>query len=98
MKRKKIKIPFTDKVIVDEKFLTECECYKANSDSFNTVVNTVLMGGQCIYVVYKGINHYAVCMQIDDFMLPIKSFPFGDDKEYARLCAEELWEKLNEEI
>lgn len=98
MKRKKIKIPFTDKVIVDEKFLTECECYKANSDRFNTVVNTVLMGGQCIYVVYKGINLYAVCIQIDNFMLPIKSFPFGDDKEYARLCAEELCEMLNSKM
>lgn len=98
MKRKKIKIPFTDKVIVDDIFLTECECYKSNSDRFNTVVNTVLMGGQCSYVVYKGINLYAVCIQIDNFMLPIKSFPFGDDKQYAKLCAEELWEKLNEEI
>ena len=28
----------------------------------------------------------------------IKSFPFGDDKEYAKLCAEELCEKLNERI
>lgn len=98
MKRKKIKIPFTDKVIVDEIFLTESECYKENSDRLNIVVKTVLMGGQCSYVVYKGINLYAVCIQIDNFMLPIKSFPFGDDKQYAKLCAEELLEKLNEKI
>ena len=98
MKRKKIKIPFIDKVIVDDKFLTECECYKSNSDRLNTVVKTVLLGGQCSYVVFKGIKLYAVCLQIDNFMVPIKSFPFGDDKQYAKLCAEELLEKLNEEI
>lgn len=28
----------------------------------------------------------------------VKSFPYGDDKEYAKLCAEELCEKLNEMI
>ena len=98
MKRKKIKIPFTDKVIVDKIFLTECECHKENSDRLDTVVETVLMGGQCSYVVFKGINLYAVCLQIDNFMLPIKSFPFGDDEAYALRCAEELLEKLNEEI
>jgi hypothetical protein len=30
--------------------------------------------------------------------LPVKHIPFGDDKEYAKLCAEELCEKLNERI
>lgn len=34
---------------------------------------------------------------IVDFIV-IKFFPFGDDKEYAKLCAEELCEKLNERI
>ena len=98
MKRKKIKIPFTDKFIVDDKFLTECECYKSNSDRLNTVVKTVLMGGQCSYVVFKSITLYAVCLQIDNFMVSIKSFPFGDDEEYARLCAEELCEMLNSKM
>lgn len=28
----------------------------------------------------------------------VKSFPYGDDKDYAKLCAEELCEKLNEMI
>ena len=95
---KKIKIPFTDKVIVDEKILTECECHKENSDRLKSVVESVLLGGQCSYVVFKGVTFHAVCMQIDNFMVPIKSFPFGDDEEYAKLCAEELLEKLNEEI
>ena len=98
MKRKKIKIPFTNKFVVDKKFLTECECHKENSDRLFTVAETVLLGGQCSYVVIKGINLYAVYLQIDNFMVPIKSFPFGDDEEYAELCAEELLEKLNEEI
>ena len=98
MKRKKIKIPFTDKFVVDKKFLTECECHKENSDRLFKVAETVLLGGQCSYVVIKGINLYAVYLQIDNFMVPIKSFPFGDDEEYAELCAVELLEKLNEEI
>ena len=42
---KVIKIPFTDKVIVDEKFLTESEFHKENYDRWNTLVETVLMGG-----------------------------------------------------
>lgn len=95
---KHIKIPFTDKVIVDEKFLTESEFHKETSDRWNTVVETVLMGGQCSYIVYEGIILYAVCMQMDNFMLPIKSFLFGDDKQYAKLCAEELCEMLNSKI
>ena len=95
---KKIKIPFTDKVIVDEKFLTESEFHKETYDRWNTVVETVLMGGQCSYIVFKGIILYAVCMQMDNFMLPIKSFPFGDDEQYAKLCAEELCEMLNSKI
>lgn len=28
----------------------------------------------------------------------VKSFPFSDDKEYAKLCAEELCEMLNQKI
>ncbi len=45
---------------------------------------------------------YAVYMIIStnscDYKGIVKAFPFGDDKEYARLCAEELCEKLNEII
>lgn len=94
---KKIKIPFTNKVIVDENFLTESECYKKAFSKIDLVVETVLMGGQYSYIIYECISLYAVCIQMDNFMLPIKSFPFGDDKEYAKLCAEELLDKLNEE-
>lgn len=28
----------------------------------------------------------------------IKVFPYGDDPDYARLCAKELLDKLNEEV
>ena len=45
---------------------------------------------------------YAVYMIIStnsfDYKGIVKAFLFGDDKEYARLCAEELCEKLNERI
>ena len=91
---KKIKIPFTNKVIVDEKFLIENECYKKAFGKLDLVVETVFMGGQCSYIVYEGISLYAVCLQIDNYLIPIKSFPFGGDKEYAKLCAEELCEML----
>lgn len=30
--------------------------------------------------------------------IAIKEFPFGDDMEYAKLCADELVEHLNEKI
>ena len=91
---KKIKIPFTNKVIVDKEFLTEIECYKEAFGKLDLVVETVLMGGQCSYIVHEGISIYAACLQIDNYLMPIKSFPFGDDKEYAKLCAEELCEML----
>lgn len=65
-----------------------------------------------IYRACDGNVEYRVCeipfsyvvesVQKDDgdksISIPIKLFSFGDDKEYARLCAEELCEKLNETI
>ena len=32
------------------------------------------------------------------YFVPVKVFPFGDDPEYARLCAVELCDKLNEKL
>ena len=41
-KMKKIKIPFTDKVIVDEKFLTESERYKKILDKYKSTLEFAL--------------------------------------------------------
>ena len=54
------------------------------------------------YAVFELSKYYAVYMIVStnscDYKGIVKAFPFGDDKEYARLCAEELCEKLNETI
>lgn len=91
---KKIKIPFTNKVIVDEKFLSERERYKYFFNKYNTSIGRVLLAGHGSYKIYEDKAFYLVCIKINSFTLPIKSFPFGDDKEYAKLCAEELCEML----
>ena len=91
---KKIKIPFTNKVIVDEKKLTGIELYL---NRYNSSVNEVLLLGRGSYIIYENEAFYVVFLEINNIKIPIKSFPFGDDKEYAKLCAEELLDKLNEE-
>ena len=95
MKRKKIKIPFTDKVIVDEKFLTGIELYL---NRYNSSVNEVLLLGRGSYTVYENEAFCVVFLEINNIKIPIKSFPFGDDKQYAKLCAEELCEMLNSKM
>ena len=91
---KKIKIPFTNKVIVDEKFLSERERY---INEYNSSVDEVLLLGRGSYIVYEDEAFYVVLLEINNIKIPVKSFPFGDDMEYAKLCAEELLDKLNEE-
>ena len=91
---KKIKIPFTNKVIVDEKKLTGIELYL---NRYNSSVNEVLLLGRGSYIIYENEAFYVVFLEINNIKIPIKSFPVGDDKEYAKLCAEELCDKLNEE-
>ena len=91
---KKIKIPFTNKVIVDEKKLTGIELYL---NRYNSSVNEVLLLGRGSYIIYENEAFYVVFLEINNIKIPIKSFPVGDDKEYAKLCAEELLDKLNEE-
>ena len=94
---KKIKIPFTNKVIVDEKFLSERERYEYLVNKYNASVNDILFLGRGSYVIYEDEAFYVVLLEINNIKIPVKSFPFGDDKEYAKLCAEELCDKLNEE-
>ena len=91
---KKIKIPFTNKVIVDEKILSERERYKKILDKYNSSVDDVLLLGRGSYKIYENEAFCVVLLDINNIKIPIKSFPFGYDKEYAKLCAEELCEML----
>ena len=95
---KKIKIPFTNKVIVDEKILSERERYEYLVNKYNASVNDILFLGRGSYIIYENEAFYVVSLEINNIKIPIKSFPVGDDKEYAKLCAEELCEMLNSKI
>lgn len=46
----------------------------------------------CYVVTILGVANYRFHKRV------VKSFPYGDDKEYAKLCAEELCEMLNQKI
>lgn len=46
-----------------------------------------------MYVTYKDNHNLQSCT-----LCTIKVFPYGDDPEYAELCAKELLDKLNEEV
>lgn len=46
-----------------------------------------------MYVKYKDNHNLQSCT-----LCTIKVFPYGDDIEYAELCAKELLDKLNEEV
>ena len=92
MDMEKIKIPFTNKVIVDEDVWSERERY---INEYNSSVDEVLLLGRGSYIIYETETFYVVSLEINRFKIPIKSFPVGDDKEYAKLCAEELCEMLN---
>lgn len=46
-----------------------------------------------MYVTYKDNHNLQACT-----IASIKVFPYGDDPEYAELCAKELLDKLNEEV
>lgn len=95
---KKIKIPFTNKIIVDNKYLTERERYEYLFNKYNSSVDEVLLLGRGSYIIYENEAFYVVLLEINNIKIPIKSFPFGGDKEYAKLCAEELCEMLNSKI
>lgn len=46
-----------------------------------------------MYVTYKDNHNLQSCT-----LCTIKVFPYGDDPDYAELCAKELLDKLNEEV
>lgn len=73
------------------------DCRQTHIDAQNLLVKE-----QPLYLIYEHLGYecyivYSLCV-VRNWVCktPIKSFRFGDDKEYAKLCAEELCEKLNE--
>jgi hypothetical protein len=58
-----------------------------------------IMANEVRYKIGEKSKYFVVYMTNRDVNYPIKVFYIiDDDKEYARLCAEELCEKLNERI
>lgn len=71
--------------------------FKKRVDNLYTYVYNCQIGNYCV----MDIGDKFIVSLFDEKSgthFPIKMFPFGDNKEYARLCAEELCEKLNERI
>ena len=81
------------------KLLSQKE-YEAMNLTLRDIVNAIIKDR---INIIKHLAKYQIVEDTDGYMVicdtyAIKFFPFGDDKEYARLCAEELCEKLNERI
>ena len=66
---------------------------------FMRAINDNIKSGRYSFVIMEGRDCFYIGFIFSriDFLF-IKTFPFDDDKDYARLCAEELCEKLNERI
>ena len=94
---KTIKIPFTNKVIVDRNKYEQGQLAATIKDGMIEAI-TALQSGEVEFFVTFFPDNYVVAAKHYAFNIIIKSFPFGDDKEYARLCAEELCEMLNSKM
>lgn len=70
--------------------------YQVKSRFISDIESDLIVGNNK-YSWYSDESGYWVYYhKSDDYYVPIKYFPFDNDKEYAKLCAEELIEKLNE--
>ena len=94
---KPIKIPFTNKVIVDKNKYERGQNAAKRRDGMIEAI-TALQSGKVEFFVTFFPDNYVVVARTNVFNIIIKSFPFGDDREYARLCAEKLCEMLNSKI
>lgn len=47
-------------------------------------------------ILPQSSSFLVVCRISESYFVPVKCFPFDDDPDYARLCAQELTETLNE--
>lgn len=94
---KTIKIPFTNKVIVDRDKYEQGQRAATIRDGIINAI-TDLQNGRVAFAVSFFPDNYVVLANHYAFNIIIKSFPIGDDAEYARLCAEELCEMLNSKM
>ena len=94
---KTIKIPFTNKVIVDKDKYEQGQLAATTRDGMIDTI-TALQNGKVEFAVSFFPDNYIVLAKHYAFNIIIKAFPFGDDREYARLCAEELCEMLNSKM
>lgn len=93
---KTIKIPFIGKVIVDRK---ELNILEEQREAVRRLLYYVITQPNPTYSVTVDYGFYIVSMETPcGGVFPIKAFPIGDNKEYARLCAEELCEMLNSKM
>lgn len=92
---KTIKIPFTNKVIVNRE---ELNILEEQRGKVIRLLDYVIKQPNQTYSVVVCYDLYLVSIETPDGICPIKAFPFGDDQEYARLCAEELCEMLNSKM
>lgn len=81
------------------KLLSQKE-YEAMNLTLRDIVNAIIKDR---INVIKQCTKYQIVEDTDGYMVicdtyAIKFFPFNDDKEYAKLCAEELCEMLNQKI
>ena len=86
-------------------YVPRTQLYQAKEKYYNTLLfEEKIVKDQQTYIVSE-IPDYN-CYVVDILGVTrnhfhkraVKSFPYGDDKEYARLCAEELCEMLNQKI
>ena len=94
---KTIKIPFTNKVIVDRNKYEQGQQAATIRDGMIDAL-TALQNGKVEFAVSFFPDNYIVLAKHYAFNIIIKAFPIGDDKEYAQLCAEELCEMLNSKM
>ena len=66
---------------------------------FMRAINDNIKSGRYSFEIMEGRDCFYIGFIFSriDFLF-IKTFPFDDDKDYARLCAEELCEMLNQKI
>ena len=62
-------------------------------------INSIVCDNKVEYKIeFTETSCKVVLADVYDWRITIKEFPFKDDFDYAKLCAEELCDKLNERI
>ena len=72
--------------------------YQVKSRFISEIESDLIVGNNEYSWCSDESGYWVYYCKTDDYYVPIKYFPFDNDKEYAKLCAEELIEKLNESV